>query len=89
MPESFLRKTAGMLREYHLDIGTIILGMHAREDNPELKKALELGLKVYSFPEFLYERSRKKKRVVIGGSHGKNYCNLAYSSRSQTSREKL
>lgn len=53
------------------DIGTIILGMHARKDNPELKRALELGLTVYSFPEFLYERSRNKKRVVIGGSHGK------------------
>lgn len=53
------------------DIDVVILGMHAKEDNPELKKALELGLKVYSYPEFLYEHSKSKTRVVIGGSHGK------------------
>ncbi len=53
------------------DIQAVILGMHARSDNPELLKALQLGLNVYSFPEFLYERTRDKKRVVIGGSHGK------------------
>ncbi len=53
------------------DIRAVILGMHALSDNPELKRAMELGLKVYSFPEFLYERTRNKKRVVIGGSHGK------------------
>ncbi len=53
------------------DIGTVILGMHARKDNPELQRALELGLTVYSFPAFLYERTRNKQRVVIGGSHGK------------------
>ncbi len=53
------------------DIDTIILGMHARKDNPELKKAQDLGLYIRSFPEYLYEQSSNKKRVVIGGSHGK------------------
>ena len=53
------------------DLDAIILGMHAREDNPELLKAKELGLTVYSYPEFLYEQSKNKKRIVIGGSHGK------------------
>ncbi|MDB9954159.1 Mur ligase family protein [Flavobacteriaceae bacterium] len=49
----------------------VVLGMHAKEDNPELLKAQELGLKIYSYPEFLYEQSKHKTRVVIGGSHGK------------------
>jgi UDP-N-acetylmuramate: L-alanyl-gamma-D-glutamyl-meso-diaminopimelate ligase len=53
------------------DIEAIILGMHAKVDNPELIKAKELGLKIYSYPEFLYEQSKNKTRVVIGGSHGK------------------
>lgn len=53
------------------DIDVIILGMHAREDNPELKKAQSLGLKIYSFPEYIYEESKNKKRIGIGGSHGK------------------
>ena len=53
------------------DIDSIILGMHAKADNPELLKAQELGLKIYSYPEFLYEQSKNKTRVVIGGSHGK------------------
>ena len=53
------------------DIEAIILGMHAKIDNPELLKAQELGLKIYSYPEFLYEQSKNKTRVVIGGSHGK------------------
>jgi UDP-N-acetylmuramate: L-alanyl-gamma-D-glutamyl-meso-diaminopimelate ligase len=52
-------------------IDAIILGMHAKADNPELLKAQELGLKIYSYPEFLYEQSKNKTRVVIGGSHGK------------------
>jgi len=52
-------------------IDSIILGMHARGDNPELARAKELGLKIYSYPEFLYEQSKDKLRVVIGGSHGK------------------
>ena len=49
----------------------VILGMHARADNPELLRALELGLKVMSFPEFVYEQARDKKRLVVAGSHGK------------------
>lgn len=53
------------------DIDAIVLGMHARKDNPELLKAQELGVKVYSYPEFLYEQSKEKTRVVIAGSHGK------------------
>lgn len=53
------------------DLDAVILGMHAREDNPELLKAKALGLKVYSYPEYLYEQSKDKKRIVIGGSHGK------------------
>jgi len=53
------------------DIEAIILGMHAKADNPELLRANELGLKIYSYPEFLYEQSKNKTRVVIGGSHGK------------------
>ncbi|WP_293890076.1 Mur ligase family protein [Flavobacterium sp.] len=53
------------------EIEAIILGMHAKADNPELLKAQQLGLKIYSYPEFLYEQSKNKTRVVIGGSHGK------------------
>ena len=53
------------------ELDTIILGMHAKIDNPELMRAQELGLKIYSYPEFLYEQSKDKTRVVIGGSHGK------------------
>lgn len=53
------------------DIDAVILGMHAREDNPELIKARELNLKVYSYPEYIYEATKDKTRVVIGGSHGK------------------
>ncbi|CAL2093015.1 UDP-N-acetylmuramate--L-alanine ligase [Tenacibaculum sp. 190524A05c] len=53
------------------DLDAVILGMHAKEDNPELLKAQELGLTIYSYPEFLYEQSKHKTRVVIGGSHGK------------------
>jgi len=53
------------------NIEAIIVGMHAKADNPELLKAKELGVKIYSYPEFLYEQSKYKTRVVIGGSHGK------------------
>ena len=53
------------------DLDAVILGMHARADNPELLKAQELGLKIYSFPEYIYEQSLDKQRVVIAGSHGK------------------
>ena len=53
------------------ELDAIILGMHARIDNPELVKAKELGLKIYSYPEYLYEQSKDKTRIVVGGSHGK------------------
>jgi len=53
------------------DIDAIILGMHARNDNPELIRARELNLKIYSYPEYIYEQSKDKIRIVIGGSHGK------------------
>ncbi len=52
-------------------LSAVIVGMHARPDNPELLRAQELGLKIYSFPEYIYEASRDKQRIVIGGSHGK------------------
>lgn len=52
-------------------LDAVVLGMHAKSDNPELVKARELGLKIYSFPEFLYEHAKDKKRIVVGGSHGK------------------
>ncbi|HNP17714.1 MAG TPA: Mur ligase family protein [Fulvivirga sp.] len=53
------------------DLDAVILGMHARLDNPELLKAQELGLKIYSFPEYIYNQSEDKQRIVIAGSHGK------------------
>ena len=53
------------------DLDAVILGMHAREDNPELQRARELGIKIYSFPEYLYEQTKDKIRIVVGGSHGK------------------
>lgn len=53
------------------DLDAVILGMHARKDNPELLKAQKLGLKIYSFPEYVYEQSKEKQRIVIAGSHGK------------------
>jgi len=53
------------------DLDAVVLGMHARIDNPELLKAQELGLKIYSYPEYLYEQSKDKMRIVVGGSHGK------------------
>ncbi|TWR31661.1 peptidoglycan synthetase [Mucilaginibacter pallidiroseus] len=53
------------------NLDAVILGMHARADNPELLKAQELGVKIYSYPDYIYEQSKDKKRVVIGGSHGK------------------
>ncbi|MHC1707101.1 MAG: UDP-N-acetylmuramate--L-alanine ligase [Bacteroidales bacterium] len=49
----------------------IILGMHAKADNPELIRAQQLGIQVFSYPEFLYDQSRNKTRIVVGGSHGK------------------
>jgi len=53
------------------EIDEVILGMHARKDNPELQKAQELGLKIYSFPEYIYKFSEDKQRIVVAGSHGK------------------
>lgn len=53
------------------DLDAVILGMHAAEDNPELVRARQLGLKIYSFPDYLFEQTRHEKRVVVGGSHGK------------------
>jgi len=53
------------------NLDAVILGMHARENNPELLKAQELALPIYSFPEYIYRESLQKKRVVVGGSHGK------------------
>ena len=53
------------------DLDSVILGMHARKDNPELAKAKELGIKIYSYPEYIFEQSKHKQRVVIAGSHGK------------------
>lgn len=55
----------------HAQLDGILLGMHARIDNPELIRAQELGIPVYSFPEFIFNQSQDKKRVVIAGSHGK------------------
>lgn len=55
----------------HKGLDAVILGMHAKADNPELARAIKLGIKIYSYPEFLYEHSRNKTRIVIAGSHGK------------------
>ncbi len=64
-------KEGWFVENIHADLDAVILGMHAREDNPELIKAKEMGLPVYSYPEFLYQQTKDKKRLVIGGSHGK------------------
>jgi UDP-N-acetylmuramate: L-alanyl-gamma-D-glutamyl-meso-diaminopimelate ligase len=72
----------------HAGLDAIILGMHARKDNPELAKAQELGVKVYSFPEYVYEQAKHKQRIVIAGSHGKTSITsiilhvLAYNKRN-------
>ncbi|MFO8146161.1 MAG: Mur ligase family protein [Gillisia sp.] len=67
-----LPETFGWFPEKISDnLDAVILGMHAKADNPELLKAKELGLKIFSYPEFLFEQSKNKTRVVIGGSHGK------------------
>jgi UDP-N-acetylmuramate: L-alanyl-gamma-D-glutamyl-meso-diaminopimelate ligase len=58
--------------QLHEELDAVILGMHAKEDNPELLKAQELGLRIFSFPEFIREVSANKQRIVIGGSHGKS-----------------
>jgi len=64
-------KTGWFPEKITSSIDAIILGMHAKADNPELIKAQQLGLNIYSYPEFIYEQSKNKTRVVIGGSHGK------------------
>ncbi len=78
-PSKSRLKKEGIFPEYagwnedsiHEKLDAVILGMHARKDNPELLKAESLGLKIFSYPEYLYEQSKEKKRIVIGGSHGK------------------
>ncbi len=67
LPESF----GWFPEKISSEIDAVVVGMHAKKDNPELLKAQDLGLKIYSYPEFLYEQSKHKTRVVIGGSHGK------------------
>lgn len=70
--KGLLPKEQGWFPEkINTEIDAVILGMHAKNDNPELIKARELGLKIYSYPEYIYEQSKNKTRVVIGGSHGK------------------
>jgi len=70
--EGILPKEIGWNADYiHAELDAVVLGMHARADNPELAKANELGLRIYSYPEYMYEQTRDKIRVVIGGSHGK------------------
>jgi UDP-N-acetylmuramate: L-alanyl-gamma-D-glutamyl-meso-diaminopimelate ligase len=70
--KGILPETYGWFPEkINSNIDAVVLGMHAKADNPELLKAQELKLKIYSYPEFLYEQSKNKTRVVIGGSHGK------------------
>ncbi len=72
LKHSLLPEKVGWFPEnINKDIDLILLGMHARKDNPELIRAMELGIKIYSYPEFLYEKTKNKKRIVIGGSHGK------------------
>lgn len=70
--ENILPENEGWFPEkIHSGLDAVILGMHARADNPELLKAQELGLKIFSYPEYIYEQTKDKKRIVIGGSHGK------------------
>lgn len=78
-PSKSRLKDAGLLPEawgwfpekITTNLDAVILGMHAREDNPELMRAKELGIKIFSYPEYLYEQTKDKKRVIVGGSHGK------------------
>lgn len=70
--EGILPETIGWNENnIHTDLNAVILGMHARENNPELLKAKALNIPIYSYPEYLYEQAKNKKRIVIGGSHGK------------------
>ncbi len=78
-PSKTRLKNAGILPEHegwfpeklNKELDAVILGMHARADNPELARAKELGLKIFSYPEYIYEETKNKTRIVIGGSHGK------------------
>ncbi len=67
LPENF----GWFPKKINENIDIIILGMHARKDNPELLEAQKQNLKIFSYPEFLYNQTKNKKRIVIGGSHGK------------------
>lgn len=70
--ESILPESIGWnLENIRPDLDAVILGMHAKSDNPELLKAKELSLPIYSFPEYIFKESGEKTRVVVGGSHGK------------------
>lgn len=70
--ENILPDSVGWdIEKIHNKLDAVILGMHARIDNPELIKAQELGIPVFSYPEYLFEQSKYKTRIVIGGSHGK------------------
>ena len=64
-------KKGWFMERIHSGLDGVILGMHAKQDNPELNRAIELGIPIYSFPEFIYNQSTEKKRIVISGSHGK------------------
>lgn len=70
--QGLLPSTMGWFPEHiHAGLDAVIVGMHARKDNPELTKAQELGLPIFSYPEYIYQQSQQKQRVVIAGSHGK------------------
>jgi UDP-N-acetylmuramate: L-alanyl-gamma-D-glutamyl-meso-diaminopimelate ligase len=70
--EGILPKSMGWNADnIHEGLDAVVLGMHARKDNLELLKAEELNIPIYSYPEYVYEQTKNKKRVVIGGSHGK------------------
>ncbi|MFN8405884.1 MAG: Mur ligase family protein [Sphingobacteriaceae bacterium] len=72
MQHHLLPTTEGWnVNNIHADLDVVILGMHAKADNPELLKAQKMGIPIYSYPAYIYEQSKDKLRVVIGGSHGK------------------
>ena len=71
------------INNIHINLDAVIVGMHAREDNPELLQAKSLNIPIFSYPEYLYEQSKDKKRIVIGGSHGKTtITSMAINSRT-------
>ena len=69
--KGLLPKSGWSPEKIHEKLDLVILGMHAKADNPELLKAQELGIKVVSYPEFVYDQSKDKIRIVVAGSHGK------------------